>query len=133
VRALRGALFALKQGPDAFWRYSLLVFQTYWANGGDISDKAVVAAIGRQAGLDVQQFNAWVETADAKSQIRVNTADCIARGGFGSPTFVVNREHMYFGNDRLALLERRIAIILGDPVATVLHFVPPTSMKKSRL
>ena len=51
-------------------------------------------------------------------QVRQNTDDCMAYGGFGSPTFVVNGgEHMYFGNDRLLLLERRIAVLLGDEAA----------------
>ena len=27
------------------------------------------------------------------------------RGGFGSPTFFVNGDDMYFGNDRIQLLE----------------------------
>jgi 2-hydroxychromene-2-carboxylate isomerase len=27
------------------------------------------------------------------------------RGGFGSPTFFINDKDMYFGNDRLQLIE----------------------------
>ena len=30
--------------------------------------------------------------------------------GFGSPTFFVNNKYMYFGNDRLPLLERRLQL-----------------------
>jgi len=33
--------------------------------------------------------------------------DC---GGFGSPTMLVNKKYMYFGNDRLPLLERRVLL-----------------------
>ncbi|MFZ5915270.1 MAG: 2-hydroxychromene-2-carboxylate isomerase, partial [Pseudomonadota bacterium] len=31
--------------------------------------------------------------------------ELIRRGGFGSPTLFVNGEDMYFGNDRLPLVE----------------------------
>jgi hypothetical protein len=40
------------------------------------------------------------------------TTECIRRGGFGSPTMFVG-EHMYFGNDRLPLVERRLALQEG--------------------
>ncbi|MEL0072660.1 MAG: DsbA family protein, partial [Rhodobiaceae bacterium] len=40
-----------------------------------------------------------------KGQLRANTDELIARGGFGSPTMFVNETDMYFGNDRLPLVE----------------------------
>jgi 2-hydroxychromene-2-carboxylate isomerase len=33
----------------------------------------------------------------------------IARGGFGSPTMFVNKTDMYFGNDRLPLVEAALS------------------------
>jgi 2-hydroxychromene-2-carboxylate isomerase len=36
---------------------------------------------------------------------RANTEEVIARGGFGSPTMFVDGSDMYFGNDRLPLVE----------------------------
>jgi 2-hydroxychromene-2-carboxylate isomerase len=30
------------------------------------------------------------------------------KGGFGSPTFFINDEDMYFGNDRIQLIEENI-------------------------
>ena len=32
----------------------------------------------------------------------------MTRGGFGSPTIFVNGTDMYFGNDRLALVDRAL-------------------------
>jgi 2-hydroxychromene-2-carboxylate isomerase len=37
--------------------------------------------------------------------LRANTDELIARGGFGSPTMFVDGTDMYFGNDRLPLVE----------------------------
>ncbi|MGZ3404022.1 MAG: DsbA family protein, partial [Phenylobacterium sp.] len=39
-----------------------------------------------------------------KDQLRANTEELIARGGFGSPTIFVGGDDMYFGNDRLPLV-----------------------------
>ena len=36
------------------------------------------------------------------------TDEIIERGGFGSPTFFVNGDDMYFGNDRLELIKAAI-------------------------
>jgi len=30
------------------------------------------------------------------------------RGGFGSPTFFLNEDDMYFGNDRIQLIEEQL-------------------------
>ena len=38
-----------------------------------------------------------------------STDELIARGGFGSPTMFVDRDDMYFGNDRLVLVEAALA------------------------
>ncbi|MBD3647573.1 MAG: DsbA family protein, partial [Pseudomonadales bacterium] len=43
-----------------------------------------------------------------KDRLRANTDELIERGGFGSPTFFVDTGDMYFGNDRLVLLEHKL-------------------------
>ena len=40
--------------------------------------------------------------------LRQNTDELIARGGYGSPTIFINGDDMYFGNDRLELVESRL-------------------------
>ena len=42
------------------------------------------------------------------AMLRSNTDGLIDRGGFGSPTFFLDDVDMYFGNDRLPLIERRL-------------------------
>ena len=43
--------------------------------------------------------------ARLKERLRANTGELVARGGFGTPTLFVNDTDMYFGNDRLVLVE----------------------------
>ena len=50
-------------------------------------------------------FLARADATDIKDRLRANTEEVIARGGFGSPTMFVDRSDMYFGNDRLPLVE----------------------------
>ena len=39
--------------------------------------------------------------------------DAAKRGSFGVPTMFVATDHMYFGNDRMPLLQRRLDIETG--------------------
>ncbi len=50
-----------------------------------------------------------IKDDDIKGRLRANTEELIARGGFGSPTMFVNKTDMYFGNDRLPLVEAALA------------------------
>jgi 2-hydroxychromene-2-carboxylate isomerase len=84
-------------------------FEAYWGRLEDISQRAVLTTIARAAGLDGETLLARSEEADVKDRLRTNTDELIARGGFGSPTMFVNRNDMYFGNDRLPLVEAALA------------------------
>ena len=37
-----------------------------------------------------------------------NTQELMDRKGFGSPTFFLNKDDMYFGNDRIQLIEKKL-------------------------
>jgi 2-hydroxychromene-2-carboxylate isomerase len=102
VKALRGALVALEHG--CIGAYSARVFAAYFGEDRDISQDAVLDAIVRAVGLDPAAFFAAIATPAAKERIRSNTEECVHRGGFGSPTIFVG-DDMYFGNDRLPLVE----------------------------
>ena len=106
VKAMRGAFYALEQG--CLVPYARAVFQAYWRDLQDISQDAVLAPLVTAAGLDLEQFFARIATDEYKNKLRTTTDELIARGGFGSPTFFLDGEDMYFGNDRLSLVRRRI-------------------------
>ena len=61
--------------------------------------------IAVRVGLDPAWLLGRIAKPDLKEKLRANTDELIARGGFGSPTMFVNQSDMYFGNDRLPLVE----------------------------
>ncbi len=80
------------------------LFSECWRRGQDISDKAVLARLLDELGLDARTLMAEIETPNIKERIRQNTDEAISRGVFGVPTFVVDNE-LFWGYDRLCHLE----------------------------
>ena len=105
VKALRGALVALEHGCIS--AYSAAVFAAYFGDDRDISRDEVLRPIVARAGLDPDEYFDKIGRPDFKDRIRANTDECMRRGGFGSPTMFVG-DDMYFGNDRLPLVERAL-------------------------
>ncbi len=103
VKAMRGALVALDDGKLV--AYSRAVFEAYWGDLQDISLPEVLGPIAARVGYEAQEFLQKIEAPAVKLKLRANTQELIERGGFGSPTMFVNGEDMYFGNDRLPLVE----------------------------
>jgi 2-hydroxychromene-2-carboxylate isomerase len=84
-------------------------FHAYWTDDRDISGDDVIADIAAAAvGIDPAELFEAIATASIKAQLRANTEDLIARGGFGSPTIFVGRDDMYFGNDRMPLVRAAV-------------------------
>ena len=103
VKAMRGALVAQDEGKLV--AYSRAVFEAYWGKLEDISQLPVLARIAAEVGLEPSAFLARIDDAQVKERLRQNTEELIARGGFGSPTMFVDGVDMYFGNDRLPVVE----------------------------
>ncbi len=110
VDCMRGAFVALDAG--VLPAYARTLFETYWGDLRDISQHKVLADVCAKVGLDKDIFFQRITEADVKDRLRVNTQELIERGGFGSPTMFVNGGDMYFGNDRLELVET--ALRSGD-------------------
>ncbi|MCL4685504.1 2-hydroxychromene-2-carboxylate isomerase [Myxococcota bacterium] len=102
VKAMRGAFLALDAGCLA--PYARAVFEAYWRDLRDISQEEVLADIVRAVGLEPEDFLARIAAPEIKQRLRETTDELVTRGGFGSPTLFVDRDDMYFGNDRLVLV-----------------------------
>lgn len=85
--------------------FAFAAFDALWAQWRDLTDVAVLAEFIAAAGEDPDTVLAEAVSPEVKAQLRANTEELIARGGFGSPTLFVGGEDMYFGNDRLPLVE----------------------------
>jgi 2-hydroxychromene-2-carboxylate isomerase len=105
VKALRGALVAIENGKIS--PYSAAVFSAYWGDDLDISRDDVLETLVRRVGIDSVEFFDKIARPAYKDRIRANTEECVRRGGFGSPTLFV-ADSMFFGNDRLELVERAL-------------------------
>ena len=103
VKAMRGAFVALDAGCIS--DYSRAVFESYWGDLEDISKDAVLSRILERVGLPAAPFFRQIAAPETKARLRESTDLLIRRGGFGSPTCFVNGDDMYFGNDRLSLIE----------------------------
>ena len=108
VDAMRGAIVALDQGKIE--PYAAFVFEAYWSDLKDISQKVVLEEICDRVGLDAGQFFEDIAKDDVKAHLRNNTQELIDRGGFGSPTFFIDDTNMFFGNDRVPLIERALGL-----------------------
>jgi 2-hydroxychromene-2-carboxylate isomerase len=100
---MRAVLAAQEKGK--LIEFSRAAFESYWGALKDVSQRDVVAEIARSADLDPEWILARAESDEIKARLRANTDELIARGGFGSPTLFIDRDDMYFGNDRLPLVE----------------------------
>jgi 2-hydroxychromene-2-carboxylate isomerase len=111
VKAMRGTFYAQEQ--DLLVPYSRSVFETYWdSETPDISNDEVLAGICSKVGLDTEGFLGAINDQRYKDLLRQNTDELIERGGYGSPTIFINGDDMYFGNDRLELIEYRLRSLL---------------------
>ena len=106
VKAMRGAFVANEHRIIA--QYSRRVFESYWGDDRDISQDEVLREIVREVGLDEKEFFTKITSDEYKAKLRENTEELIARGGFGSPTMFVEGS-MFFGNDRLPLVEHALS------------------------
>ncbi|MBL0147666.1 MAG: 2-hydroxychromene-2-carboxylate isomerase [Ideonella sp.] len=113
VKAMRGCLWLAPQGRLV--PFAEAVFQAYWSNDQDISQDAVLGAICRSLGIDEAAFFEGIARPEIKAQLKANTDEVIARGGFGSPTMFVGGDDMYFGNDRLPLLREAVQQRINAP------------------
>jgi len=105
VKAMRGCLFLEKDMVP----FARSVFEIYWGEDQDISQDAVLAEVCKRVGVDKDKLFAGIGQQAIKDQLKANTDEVMARGGFGSPTIFIDKTDMYFGNDRLPLVREALA------------------------
>ena len=102
ARALRASVHAANKGKAA--AFVQAVMRAYWSEERDIEDVDTLARIGEDCGLVAGELIAAVTDDECKRVIDSNTAQAIARGAFGAPTFFCEGR-LFWGNDRMDRLE----------------------------
>jgi len=116
VKAMRGVIVAGEAGRLV--AFARAVFEAYWSEDRDISKEEVLGDLARRAGLDAEALLARIADPEIKAALRTNTDELVERGGFGSPTLFVDGDDMYFGNDRLPLVEAALRRGAGQAEAS---------------
>ncbi|MFN0183705.1 MAG: 2-hydroxychromene-2-carboxylate isomerase [Aquabacterium sp.] len=106
VKAMRACIWLAPQGR--LEDFAAEAFRRYWSEDQDISQDAVLAGIATDLGLDPAALLEGIQQPTVKAELKANTDELIARGGFGSPTIYVGGDDMYFGNDRLPLVRAAV-------------------------
>jgi 2-hydroxychromene-2-carboxylate isomerase len=106
ARALRATLFAETLNLEK--PFALAVFRAYWTNSQDISDLAFLGTLGAGVGLNAADVAAAAENPHWKQSLAENTEEAAAQGLFGVPTVMAGQK-LFFGNDRLDMLERYLS------------------------
>jgi 2-hydroxychromene-2-carboxylate isomerase len=110
VRAMRACVFAGERGKAR--EMSLALFEGYWSRGIDPSSEDGLQQASASAGLAASEVLAAIETQPIKDALRKITDEAIARGVFGAPAIFVG-DQLFWGNDRLPLVDRLLAGDLG--------------------
>ena len=84
------------------------LLRAVWVDAIDPNDTDSVHAYLAADGLDAASLLTGARSESAKTRLRTNTDEAIARGGFGVPTMLVDDE-VFWGYDDLPYLEARLA------------------------
>ena len=102
VKALRAYLALPEARRDAFARS---VFDAYWAQDRDIADDAVLRDL---IGEGADTVLARTQTQEIKQALIDSTAHAVSVGVFGAPGWLVDGKDLYWGQDRMVLVERAL-------------------------
>ena len=105
VKVMRACILLKPEGKLV--DFALAAFEMYWSEDKDISQEYVIDEICSRANVDLEFVKEGIKSDTIKNALRDNTNEAMERGAFGSPTFFVEGD-MYFGNDRLVLVEEAV-------------------------
>ncbi|MEQ8459543.1 MAG: 2-hydroxychromene-2-carboxylate isomerase [Sandaracinaceae bacterium] len=94
-------------GQEAMQKLARVFMDGMWVERADMSDGDELAFRVNRAGGDAGKLMRRVGEDELKQKLKDVTQEAVDRGAFGSPSFFVG-ERLFFGNDRLDLLERHL-------------------------
>jgi 2-hydroxychromene-2-carboxylate isomerase len=103
VLSLRATL-AVPQGEQRA-RAVHALFSGSFAEDQDLGEPEVVARLLSRAGFDGAALVERTQAPEIKDELKALTDAAIARGVFGAPTFFVDDRKMFWGHDRMPIME----------------------------
>ena len=108
LAATRLVIAAKLQGKDAHG-LSLELGRAVWEREESIADTATMAAAAERAGLDAAALRAsGPSDAELDALFQQYTEEALAAGVFGAPSYVLPSGEIFWGQDRLELLDRAL-------------------------
>jgi 2-hydroxychromene-2-carboxylate isomerase len=108
--ATRLVIAAKLQGKDAH-KLSLELARAIWEREESFADTAVMASSAQRAGLDAAALRAGGPSdAELDALYEKYTQDALKAGVFGAPSYVLPSGEIFWGQDRLELLERALKL-----------------------
>ena len=107
LKSMRGSFYFLDKNQN-IEEYLEKVFKAYWTEGKDISSNDCLKDIVTSLSASADDFIEFIDLPETKKRLVDNTQELMDRNGFGSPTFFLETEDMYFGNDRIQLIKNKL-------------------------
>jgi len=108
LAATRLVISAKLQGKDAH-KLSVELGRALWEREESLSDPASIASAARRAGLDALSLLAGGPSdAEVDALHEQYTQEALSAGVFGAPSYVLPSGEIFWGQDRLELLERAL-------------------------
>ena len=97
LNIMRGYLFINYENKDL---YLNIMFDAYWKENLDISNKEILKTILEKCKVDPDSFFDGIKDPEIKDKLKAVTQQAHEKEVFGTPTFVVNNK-LFWGQDRL--------------------------------
>jgi 2-hydroxychromene-2-carboxylate isomerase len=116
--ATRLVIAAKLQGKDAH-RLATELGRAIWELDEPLGEAAVIAAAAKRAGIDAAAVRAdGPPDAELDQLYEQYTQEALAAGVFGAPSFVLPSGEIFWGQDRLEMLERALKMLRAPQAAS---------------
>ncbi len=108
--AQEAAKCAALQGPEVFERLHLLLLRAYCTECQDISQRDVLIALAKEAGLDLERFIPAFDSGSQRERVVDEYQECLEKyAGWGIPTAVFGEDIVLAGAVPVDMYRRAIS------------------------
>jgi 2-hydroxychromene-2-carboxylate isomerase len=97
-----------RHGTETALDFVTDLMRAMWVDNRNISEAATLTELIAARGLDANALLAHARSAEVAARYIQHSQEAIARGVFGSPTYIY-RDELFWGQDRLDFLDRALA------------------------